>query len=295
MADVIFIGVDGGGSKTSAVCQTLSGDAIGRGEAGASNIKTDLQGAYQAVYQAINQALSQAGLALNDKHYCYHLGMGLAGTEVSGLHAQFLALDHPVDSVILVSDAHIACLGAHAGDDGSIVIAGTGVIGYQIVGEQTDHVAGWGFPHADEGGGAWLGLEALRLTFQWIDGCRTVSPMITKIYSVFDNKLAHLVDWANCATPKDYATLAPLVAQYAQHDDPYATHLMHTAAEHIHRVFSGLSQRLPAGKTQAYALLGGLASDIEQLLAEKFRCLLVQPQYDAMQGAVLMMRKQVLN
>ena len=45
-----------------------------------------------------------------------------------------------------------------------------GTVAFQIEGDKEYKVGGWGFPHGDEGSGAWLGLEAVRLTLHWLDG-----------------------------------------------------------------------------------------------------------------------------
>ncbi len=57
--------------------------------------------------------------------------------------------------------------------------------------------AAGGFPHDDEGGGAWLGLQAVRLTFQWLDHRLEKAPLMTDVFAYFDNDLNHFVTWAN--------------------------------------------------------------------------------------------------
>jgi glucosamine kinase len=50
-----------------------------------------------------------------------------------------------------------------------LIAIGTGTVGYQIEGDKECKVGGWGFPHGDEGSGAWLGMEAVRMTLHWLD------------------------------------------------------------------------------------------------------------------------------
>ena len=70
---------------------------------------------------------------------------------------------HPFASVRFISDGLAACLGAHGGADGAIVVAGTGSIGVGLIGGRELRFGGYGFPISDEGSGADIGLQAIRL------------------------------------------------------------------------------------------------------------------------------------
>ena len=90
---------------------------------------------------------------------------------------QFVNTPHPFARLILRSDGYTSCLGAHGGRNGAVIAIGTGVVAYQIEGDKECKVGGWGFPQGDEGSGAWLGLEAVRLTLHWLDGRGEPSPL----------------------------------------------------------------------------------------------------------------------
>jgi hypothetical protein len=66
-----------------------------------------------------------------------------------------------------------------------------------IAHETPQKAGGWGFPNGDEGSGAWLGLEAVRLTLHWVDGRDEPSPVLVSVYAHFDNDLMRLVIWAS--------------------------------------------------------------------------------------------------
>ena len=76
---------------------------------------------------------------------------------------------HPFRSVVYANDATIACIGAHGGTDGGIVIVGTGSVGFAVVEGREIRVGGYGFPISDEGSGADLGLHAIRLALRAYD------------------------------------------------------------------------------------------------------------------------------
>ena len=110
MRQEIVIGVDGGASKTRAISQTLFGDTIGKGEAGEGNIHQNLEQAYQSVLEAINRSLAPINVELGDPKYQFHIGLGLAGSEVSVCKEAFLKKKLPCKSLIVESDAHVACM-----------------------------------------------------------------------------------------------------------------------------------------------------------------------------------------
>ena len=71
----------------------------------------------------------------------------------------------------------------------------------------------------DQGGGAWIGLEAIRITFKCIDGRLEHNLFSQRIFKKFDNNLDAFVIWANKATPSDYAQLTKDIVNAAQEGD----------------------------------------------------------------------------
>lgn len=290
MAQDIFIGVDGGGTKTKAQAELPDGTLLGTGRGGPANIRTSIDTAWNSVLSAIQQALSTSGISLNDPAYCFHAGLGLAGTEIPSAKTEFLSRPHPFASVLLESDAHAACLGVHGGKDGAIVIIGTGVIGYSITHNEVFRVSGWGFPHDDLGGGAWLGLQATSLTLQWQDGRCEKSPLLEAVFQYFNHRLDTLVVWANAAKPGDFGKLAPLVTEHAQTQDEHALCITQKAQQHIEHTIETLLKK--TNQSLNFSLLGGLANFFETRLRADFKSKIVPRLFDAPKGAILMISQQ---
>ena len=83
-----------------------------------------------------------------------------------GAEATLKEIVHPFASVRFISDGLAACLGAHGGADGAVVVAGTGSIGVGLIGGRELRFGGYGFPISDEGSGADIGLQAIRLALR---------------------------------------------------------------------------------------------------------------------------------
>lgn len=288
----IFIGIDGGGTKSKVRVEDSAGRVLGQAIGGPSNIRLSVTTALESIYQAIEIALGHQGISLQDKQYRFHAGMGLAGCEDKEAYENFVNHPHPFSTLKLTSDAHIACVGAHGGKDGAIIIIGTGVIGYQICEGKGSRVSGWGFPHDDLGSGAWLGLEAARYTFQWLDHRIEKTPLLEDIYGFFNRDFESFVRWANRANSTEFARLAPLVINHSQQEEPLAVRLMKKAAHEIDRIMIALEKAHGHGKKPLpCCLFGGIAPFLEPWLSEELRAALVARKADANAGAILMVRE----
>ena len=286
----IFIGVDGGATKTVVRVEDARGRLLGEARSGAASIRLSVTGSWQSILDGVEAALAQAGLRLDDAHCRFFCGAGLAGTEIPSARERFVNTPHPFARLVLKSDAHAACLGAHGGADGAVIAIGTGVVAYRIHRGQERQISGWGFPHGDEGSGAWLGLEALRLTLHWLDGRHPASPLLDSVFQHFHRDQTQLVTWANQTSASQFAQLAPLVVEHVELGTPLAVALIRRAATEIERIGSALAQ-LDQGQPLPCSLLGGMAPFIEPWLSAELHSRLRPRLGDAVAGALLMIRR----
>jgi len=295
MAKNIFIGADGGGTKTKIIVEDEDGRLLGQSRSGPANIRNSVEQSWSSIDSGVQEALKQAEITPGDSNYRFHIGLGLAGTEDPAASQTFLSRPHFYTTLILDSDAYAACLGVHDCEDGAIIIIGTGVVGYELYQGQRYVVGGWGFPQGDTGGGAWLGLEAVRLTFREIDGRVPETPLLKAILSHFDNDTGRLISWSTKARPVDFASLAPIVIEHIQREDPHAIELIEHAAKEIDEIARTMERRLPAGhQPLPCCLLGGVAPFIQLRVEEDLKKRLVARKHDAPKGAIFMIRRAVL-
>ncbi|MCK4869542.1 MAG: N-acetylglucosamine kinase [Gammaproteobacteria bacterium] len=293
MAENIFIGVDGGGTKCKVRVENAAGELLGQARGGPSNISLSVDDSWISILGAIKDALKEGGISLTDGGYNFYVGLALAGTEDKKAVSNFLAKPYPFTKVILKSDAYAACLGAHDGKDGAIIIIGTGVIGMRVQRGNVIQVGGWGFPYSDEGGGAWLGLEVVRLTTQAHDGRLEFTPLLKAVLRKFNDDIFTLVSWAVKARSTQFGELAPLVIEYVEKEDPWALHLIKTAAHEIDRVAIAMRQRANGGAVVPYSLFGGVTPFIEPWLSAELQERLVPRKNDATKGAIFMVQQEL--
>jgi glucosamine kinase len=282
----LFIGVDGGGTGCRARIEDDNGQVLGTGISGAAALRFGIERSFAAVTTACHAALDEARLP-RDALKEIVAGVGLAGVGRKGMLEKLQAYPHPFRAVTYVNDATIACLGAHAGRDGGIVIVGTGSIGFAIVGGREIRVGGYGFPISDEGSGADLGLHAIKLTLRAYDERNVATGFTREVMARFHDDPFDAVAWMDRATATDYASFAPLVMRHADNGDPIARRIVRDAAEQIDE----LVRRLVECGAPRIALLGGLASPMQLWLAPDVQRRIAPVEGDAVDGALLLARR----
>jgi glucosamine kinase len=283
-ARLLFLGVDGGGTRCRARLADSAGRTLGEGLAGPANIRIGLDESLRSVLDAAGQCLEQVGTSWADPIVAC---LALAGaSEPPEAAAARAACGDRFHRLLVTTDAHAACVGAHRGENGGVVIVGTGTIGWSVRGGQSHRVGGWGFPVSDEGSGAWLGCEAARRTLWAHDRRSAWTPLLRAVAAQFASDPHAIVRWMSSARPRDFAKLAPLVLEHAARTDPAAAAIMRAAAGHI----DTLAARLIEHGAARLALMGGLASGIEPWLAPATRARLVAPAGDALDGALWLAR-----
>ena len=198
----LLVGVDGGGTGCRARIEDAEGCVLGTGIAGPAAVRLGIDRSVAALESACGAAAAEAGLT-TEALSGMDAGVGLAGIGRKGALEELMARPHPFRSVVYVNDATIACIGAHGGRDGGIVIIGTGSIGFAVAKGREIRVGGYGFPVSDEGGGADLVLHAIRLALRATDGRALATSFTREVMVRFDNDPFEAVAWMDRATETD--------------------------------------------------------------------------------------------
>ena len=279
-----FIGIDGGGTKCKARLEDANGRVLAEAVAGPANAARDLDGTLQSIYSACDALLSQVkvqGITYSQ----IHAGIGLAGVNLPHVKAELLARQHPFASRSISTDLHIACLGAHDGQDGAIIITGTGSSGASIVNDKCVEIGGHGFVLGDKGSGAWLGKMAISHSLEALDGIARPSDLSQHILDALQCKTAYeLVKAAMDAKPAFFAQLAPVVLNLAADKQPAAMAIVSHGADYI----SQLARCLMQQASSRLSIIGGIAHLLRPWLAADVQAILSDAKLPPEAGAVLL-------
>jgi len=283
------LGVDGGGTHTRLRLCDTQGHPLGEGLAGPSALGQGAEQAWTAIGDALADAAARAGVATPDWRDCA-LGLGLSGAASPPRAQAFLAAAPACALLALDTDGFAALLGAHGGQPGALVIAGTGSVGEALLADGSRRqVGGWGWQNGDEGSGAWLGLAALRHAQRVLDGRLPGGALAAAIVATAqrDTGIAEpvpaLLAWNATAGQHRVAGLAPLVFAL-EAEDAAARHLIAAALAELEQLALALD---PEG-TLPLALCGSIAARLAPRLGEPVRSRCRAPIGDAMAGALLM-------
>ncbi len=252
-------------------------------EGPAANIYVDFDGAITTVRAQIDAVCAKVGLAAGD---CarFALGLGLAGLSSAEDAKRVEARFEGLAGVRAANDAVTACLGAHGGADGALVIAGTGSAAIARVGGRATVIGGRGFLLGDDGSAARVGVDAVRAALRAYDGLGPTSPMTQEVMRRFRDDPIAAIQWAISAKPSGYGAFSPLVFQRAAEGDEVALPIVRAAARAVDALIAA-AQALGAERV---ALVGGLSEPIKPYLATPSQAALREPLFDAVDGAILL-------
>ena len=277
-----WVGVDGGGTRTRALVADASGKVIGRGEAGPSALGQGAEQAWRHIAEAV--AAAAPGVSLST---CA-LGLGLSGTGVPAQLQAFLAADPGVARLAVVTDGLVALLGAHGGEPGALLIAGTGSVAEALLPDGSRRmVGGWGWQIGDEGSGAWLGQQAMKLAQAAFDGRAANGPLAQAVFVAAGASREALLAYCAQAGQAGYARLAPLVFDHAD-DDPAAAALLDQAARALDALAEAVHPTLPL------ALAGTIAQRLQPRLNPAVQARHVEPRGEPVAGALWLIQQPTL-
>jgi glucosamine kinase len=248
-----------------------------------ANVYQDFEGAMAAVVTTANEAAKLAGLAGTEE---LHAGLGLAGVMSLETAERVRAAKLPFRQLAIDSDAYVACLGAHGGGDGGVIIAGTGSAALALVDKSRHMIGGWGFALGDDGSASQLGRRALRLAALCVDGLVPASPLLTELLERFESDHGRLSSWARNALPRNYAAFAPSIFAAAERGDPHGRTLVDECAGFL----AVMGRALLAKGAGRLSLIGGMAAAIERHIPSDVSTRLVPARADPVDGAIMMAR-----
>lgn len=246
----LFLGIDGGGTKTEFSLIDAAGRVLANRRGGpAYHVEIGMQGLRQMLKGTVSDMLSSLSKRPDDLAFAF---IGLPG------YGENSALLPQLDDILegLLPRARYRCgndvvcgwAGALAGAPGIAVVAGTGSIAYGEYAGRSARAGGWGELFSDDGSAYWLAREALALFARMDDGMAPKGPLHDLILDHFG--VTHGLDI--CAkiygppgmTRSEIAALSPLLTQAVRAGDVSARGIFDAAAREIAALVHGVRNAL---------------------------------------------------
>lgn len=299
---MLYLGIDGGGSNLRAaiidhnadliaelkIAQTVNPSSVGR------------EAAAKLLQEVVSGVLSQAGLTADN---IASAGVGVAGADSA--HAadwltEVLRPVLPTAQLALSNDIEIALVGAQGARFGIMLLAGTGSAAYAVNGAGDSRMfGGWGYLTGDDGGGYWMGREAIRCITNADDyddfTKHADRPLVKRVFAAMGiQKPRDIIPWLYSTQPprtRDIATLTEAVFAAYRDGDKAAENIIEKAADRLVELVNNAQRLLniPAGHV---AFGGGLLQSETPL--QTIACAMLglssppAPKYPAVIGAALL-------
>lgn len=263
-----YLGVDGGGSKTTcAVGDEVS--LLAKVTAGPSNItRVGEARTRESLQKAIREACAVARISPQEVRRACIGAAGAGSEEIAAAVHNFVA-ETISGEIGVVGDMQVARAAAFGEGPGVIVIAGTGSIAYGRDAEgRIARAGGWGFAISDEGSAHWIGAAAVSALLRVIDqsedpqATAEASPLFGEMNAAWGlSSLDELVRAANANAR--FARLFPAILAAADGGDDLAQRVLAQAGRElaqlaaivVRRLFAAGNGNLPAA---LLAMAGGV-------------------------------------
>jgi N-acetylglucosamine kinase-like BadF-type ATPase len=273
---VLFLGIDGGGSRTQACLGDERGRILAKAVAGPSNpLKVGIERAKKELLRAARAVLRSVSTGAGDepplvraarerrhhKPLLVAVCAGVAGVDRPAVSRPLLAWLRtaiPARHHLLVTDTAIALEAALGTAAGIIVVSGTGSIAYARNRRgETLRAGGWGAAFDDPGSGYDLGRKAIMAALRDFDGRGERTVLTSRIC-----RALKISDIAQIVLKKleiqQVAGLFPLVAEAARQGDRVARRLCTQAAFDLAQLALTVAPRLGRRGMLPVVCVGGV-------------------------------------
>ncbi|MGD0693481.1 MAG: BadF/BadG/BcrA/BcrD ATPase family protein [Terriglobia bacterium] len=312
----MILGIDGGGTHTTAWLANERGKVLAKAVAGPSNpLKVGFEACAREILRAANAAVAavsnrrgpvapgfspagagpslRSGQALKAGATMQAIVVGLAGVDRPPVHARILAWlqrSIPARCHLLTSDAAIALHAAIGNEPGMMVISGTGSIAYAQDPDNNRVLrsGGWGIPYDDLGSGYEIGRQAIAAALRDHDGRgdhTVLGKMICQTLNLGD--ITEIIP--KQLSPSEIAALFPVVLRAARRKDLRARLILDIASLELSELARALIERMDWRRREFTVVCAGGVFNASTSIREGF---FSSVRHYARHARVMLLRKQ---
>jgi N-acetylglucosamine kinase-like BadF-type ATPase len=233
--NMFHLGVDGGGTKTTAILCDEQGSVLRSVRMGPGNISVlDRGSVAQLIRNILYELLAGEGL---DKIQWATFAFAGAGRPEEKKTVRDLIKTAGLHQFTVMSDAEILYFSIFADQPGILISAGTGSICLLRTAKgKFQQIGGWGYLLDDEGSGFDIGRTAIRFVLQELVEKNTPSDFSKKLLLFYGlENPADLISiiYSSINPPNLVASCARLVCDLAQQNDPVADQVLSQALDSL--------------------------------------------------------------
>jgi len=265
-ASPLFLGIEGGGTRTVALLVDANGELQQRIEAGPANLRLLTDRQLASHFKSLSRQMPVPS----------SVAIGLAGARTGEDRSRVrraAAQAWPGIPCLATNDLETALAAAAGWNQKSkiknqkstscqvLILSGTGSCCYgRTASGKTAKIGGWGHLLGDKGSGYEIGLRALKAVVYYLDRDGTWSKLGRRLLRRLQlNEPDDLIAWVQSASKSDIAALAPEVFAAWTERDPIAADILKGAAHGLARDAGDCARRLVRrGSPVQFVLAGGV-------------------------------------
>lgn len=298
-----YLGIDGGGTKTQFTIINENIEVIESIKKGTSHFKQiGLNGVEKVLRDGLDEILCKSNIKLDQID---GVGIGIAG--YGNIKKDREAIEKVIEKIfksykyILKNDIEIALNGALNGEDGIVIVSGTGSIALSKINNEYKRCGGFGYTIGDEGSAYWIGRKVVEIFSKEVDGRLEK----TYIYEIIKNKLNlsndyNFIKYINediKADRLEIAKFSEVCFEAAKLGDENAINIFNLAAKELSELINLLIKDFKYNNVKV-SYIGGVFKSEKFILDPliKFldkRCKLISPKYTADIGAAIIAMKNI--
>ncbi|MGL6114856.1 MAG: N-acetylglucosamine kinase [Cetobacterium sp.] len=159
-----ILGVDGGGTKTTATLYSERMEVLGHFKGGPMNLQILSEDKIEELFREMLNYFN-----LDSKKINIGVGAAGAGREIDKNRLKLILEKIGFKKIAISNDGHIGILSVHGNKNGMILISGTGSMGLAVKDGNFYRKGGWGHILGDEGSGYYLGISLGKKIFEYLD------------------------------------------------------------------------------------------------------------------------------
>ncbi len=287
----LFLGIDGGGTKTSIVLTDRQGKVIKRAESGPASLRNNgVDKSCQNIIRGVDKVLTPGNQLVST-----FIGLPALQEEYKNKKEYIeRKLSEKISGIVKVdSDQLIAFKSGTDSKKGIVVIAGTGGVVRGFKNNKSVKASGWGY-FGDEGSAFWAGIKAYRKIAKELDGRGEKTKITEMVFKEWNLKNGNHFNKKIYSNPmKNIPQLAVFVDYAQRKGDQVAKTILKEAAEELFLSIEKVIGLLDLKTNFPLILVGGmfkskfLERELSTLIKNKDdKIKIIKPEKEPVFGAV---------
>lgn len=250
-----YIGVDAGGTKTSAIAYDEKTTKLTEEITGPGNLSVNWKEALVNIHSSINNVINK-----HQSNDLKGIAIGVAGLPIHRRTELIEQLESLYSVPVEVeSDYILAYSSIFNNVDGILLIAGTGVVLYGCYKEQSVKLGGWGHLLGDEGSGYDIVIRTLKKSISYLEETNTLSPIAIVLMEKLGIKCFESIkSFIYNKEKSEIASLAPLIIKEAEKGDEISLNVADEIAQALYERIDLMVRQLEVKRCINFSLMGGV-------------------------------------